>query len=54
MKDYLRQLNQNEVRAVIAHELGHIKHKDYLVMTVLSFSSNRLLDCASDAVCGRF
>jgi heat shock protein HtpX len=32
----LRQLNQNEVRAVIAHELGHIKHKDYIVMTVLS------------------
>ena len=32
----LRQLNQDEVRAVIAHEIGHIKHKDYLVMTVLS------------------
>jgi len=32
----LRQLNENEVKAVIAHELGHIKHKDYIVMTVLS------------------
>jgi heat shock protein HtpX len=32
----LRQLNENEVRTVIAHELGHIKHKDYIVMTVLS------------------
>lgn len=32
----LRQLNQAEIRAVIAHELGHIKHKDYIVMTVLS------------------
>jgi len=32
----LRQLNQSEVRAVIAHELGHVKHKDYIVMTVLS------------------
>jgi heat shock protein HtpX len=32
----LRQLNENEVRGVIAHELGHIKHKDYIVMTVLS------------------
>ncbi len=32
----LRQLNQDEVRAVIAHELGHIKHKDYIVMTILS------------------
>jgi len=32
----LRNLNQDEVRGVIAHELGHIKHKDYIVMTVLS------------------
>ena len=32
----LNQLNEDEVRAVIAHELGHIKHKDYIVMTVLS------------------
>jgi len=32
----LQQLNKNEVKGVIAHELGHIKHKDYVVMTVLS------------------
>lgn len=32
----LRQLNQGEIKSVIAHELGHIKHKDYVVMTVLS------------------
>jgi len=32
----LRQLNEAEVKSVIAHELGHIKHKDYIVMTVLS------------------
>lgn len=32
----LKQLNKDEVRAVIGHELGHIKHKDYLVMTMLS------------------
>jgi heat shock protein HtpX len=32
----LRQLNEAEVKGVIAHELGHIKHKDYIVMTVLS------------------
>jgi heat shock protein HtpX len=32
----LRSLNENEVKGVIAHELGHIKHKDYIVMTVLS------------------
>ncbi|TFH25924.1 hypothetical protein E4G67_00120 [Candidatus Bathyarchaeota archaeon] len=32
----LQQLNENEVKGVIAHEIGHIKHKDYIVMTVLS------------------
>lgn len=32
----LRQLNETEIKSVIAHELGHIKHKDYIVMTVLS------------------
>lgn len=32
----LTNLNKNEVKSVIAHELGHIKHKDYIVMTVLS------------------
>jgi len=32
----LNNLNKDEVRGVIAHELGHIKHKDYIVMTVLS------------------
>ncbi len=32
----LTNLNEGEVRGVIAHELGHIKHKDYIVMTVLS------------------
>ena len=32
----LRNLNEDEVKGVIAHELGHIRHKDYIVMTVLS------------------
>jgi heat shock protein HtpX len=32
----LKQLNESEVQGVIAHELGHVKHKDYIVMTVLS------------------
>jgi heat shock protein HtpX len=32
----LQTLNKDEVRGVIGHELGHIKHKDYLVMTALS------------------
>jgi len=32
----LRQLTQEEIRGVIGHELGHIRHKDFLVMTILS------------------
>jgi len=32
----LTQLNEDEVRGVIGHELGHIRHKDFLVMTALS------------------
>jgi heat shock protein HtpX len=32
----LRNLNEDEIKGVIGHELGHIKHKDYIVMTVLS------------------
>ena len=32
----LKKLNKDEVRAVVGHELGHIKHRDYLVMTLLS------------------
>jgi heat shock protein HtpX len=32
----LRQLNEDEVRGVLGHELGHVKHRDSIVMTVLS------------------
>jgi len=32
----LNTLNEQEVRGVIGHELGHIKHKDYMMITVLS------------------
>jgi heat shock protein HtpX len=32
----LRQLNKDEVEGVIGHELGHLRHRDYLVMTALS------------------
>jgi heat shock protein HtpX len=32
----LRNLSEEEVKGVIGHELGHLKHKDYLVMTILS------------------
>ena len=32
----LTKLNKAEIKGVIGHELGHIKHRDYIVMTVLS------------------
>jgi len=32
----LKNLNEDEIKGVIGHELGHLKHKDYAVMTVLS------------------
>jgi heat shock protein HtpX len=32
----LSQLNEEEVQGVIGHELGHIKHKDSIVMTFMS------------------
>lgn len=32
----LQNLNKEEVKGVIGHELGHIKHKDFLIMTALS------------------
>jgi heat shock protein HtpX len=32
----LKQLNEEEIEGVIGHELGHVKHRDYLVVTALS------------------
>jgi heat shock protein HtpX len=32
----LKSLNEDEIRGVIGHELGHVKHKDFIVMTILS------------------
>jgi len=32
----LQNLNKDEVRGVIGHELGHIRHRDFLIMTALS------------------
>lgn len=32
----LTQLSEDEIRGVIAHELGHIRHKDSIVMTFMS------------------
>ncbi len=33
----LKSLNEDEVEAVIGHELGHLKHRDVQVMMVVSF-----------------
>lgn len=32
----LKRLNKQEVEAVIAHEVGHIKHNDVIIMTIAS------------------
>jgi len=32
----LDQLNEDEINGVLAHELGHIRHKDSLIMTFMS------------------
>lgn len=32
----LRQLNTDEVKAVLAHEIGHLRHKDVIIMTIVS------------------
>jgi heat shock protein HtpX len=32
----MNTLNKDEVRGVIGHELGHVKHKDYIMITILS------------------
>jgi len=34
-----QQLNQQELEAVLAHELSHIKNRDMMVMTIASFLS---------------
>jgi len=33
----LNNLNQDEIKAVIAHEIGHLHHNDVVVMTFISF-----------------
>ena len=32
----LRELNQDEIRAVLAHEIGHLRHRDVIIMTLVS------------------
>jgi heat shock protein HtpX len=35
-KGLLEQLNKDEIKGVLAHEVGHLKHNDMAVMTVVS------------------
>lgn len=32
----LRALNQDEIKAVLGHEIGHLRHKDVIIMTIVS------------------
>jgi heat shock protein HtpX len=32
----LERLNQDEIRAVLAHEIGHLRHRDVIIMTIVS------------------
>src|SRR3989304_6196265 len=32
----LRELNRDEIRAVLAHEIGHLRHRDVIIMTFAS------------------
>ncbi len=32
----LESLNQDEIRAVLAHEIGHLRHRDVIIMTLVS------------------
>src|SRR3989441_1827726 len=32
----LQRLDEDEIEGVIAHELGHVKHRDFIVVTMIS------------------
>lgn len=32
----LQRLNEDEIEGVLAHELGHIKHRDFIVVTIIA------------------
>lgn len=48
----LRMLTKNELAGVIAHELGHIKHRDTLIMTIAATFAGALSMIANMAMWG--
>jgi heat shock protein HtpX len=50
----LRVLNRDELEGVIAHELGHIAHRDTLIMTVAATISGALSSLGNMAMWGMF
>jgi heat shock protein HtpX len=48
----LRALDRNELAAVIAHELGHIKHRDTLIMAIAATFAGALSMLANAAMFG--
>jgi heat shock protein HtpX len=50
----LSMLNRDEIRAVIAHELGHIRNRDTLIMTVAATVAGALSHVANMAMWGTF
>jgi heat shock protein HtpX len=47
-----RLLNREELRAVLAHELGHVRNRDTLIMTVAATIAGALSHLASMAIWG--
>lgn len=45
----LRQVNQEELAGVLAHELGHVKHRDTLIMTITAVIAGAISMLASMA-----
>jgi heat shock protein HtpX len=50
----LRVLNKEELEGVIAHELGHIAHRDTLIMTVAATIAGALSSIGNMAMWGAF
>jgi heat shock protein HtpX len=50
----LSMLNRDEIKSVVAHELGHIRNRDTLIMTVAATVAGALSYLANMAIWGAF